>query len=229
MDKSLTWTLLFVSGCDTKADVTFLLDNSDNVGQQNFLKELSFVRDVTNTMQLAPDKMQVSAVTFGTGATNQFDLNQYTDTASLQNAIMSIPFRGGKMQLANAIHYATGSSFSPVHGGRADAPHIAVVITNQPSGTIDSVKLQSQTAKDNGVILYTVGVGNAVDQKELQTIASDPDSRHMFSSQNFDALSSLSDLIATKICNGEFSFTLFIVRKLPTCTRFIQNRIAKRL
>lgn len=194
------------SVCDTKADVTFLLDNSDNVGQQNFQKELAFVRDVTNNMQLAPDKMQVSAVSFGTGATNQFDLNQYRDLSTLQSAIMSIPYKGGKPQIANAIHYATGSSFSPVHGGRGDAPHIAVVITNQPSGTIDTVKLQSQTAKDNGVILYAVGVGNGVDTKELQTIASDPDSRHFFTSQNFDALGSLSDLLATKICNGKFIF-----------------------
>jgi len=188
--------------------VTFLLDNSDNVGQQNFQKQLSFVRDVTSNMQLASDKMQVSAVTFGTGATNQFDLNQYRTMAGLQNATMSIPYKGGKAQLANAIHYVTGSTFSPVHGGRGDAPHIAVVITNQPSGTIDSVKLQSQTAKDNGVILYTIGVGTAVDNKELMTIASDPDSRHMFTSQNFDALGSLSDLLATKICNGKYLFSL---------------------
>lgn len=147
--------------------------------------------------------MQVSAVTFGTGATNQFDLNRYTDMASLQNAVMSIPYKGGQPAIANAIHYATGSSFSPVHGSRADAPHIAVVITNQPSGSVDMVRLQSQVARDNGVILYTVGVGNAVDKNELRAIASDPDSRHMFTSQNFDALGSLSDLLATKICNGK--------------------------
>jgi len=198
--------LFTISGCDTKADVTFLLDNSNNVGPQNFQKQLAFMAGVTNNMQLASDKMQVSAVTFGTGATNQFDLNQYRDTAALQSAINSIPYKGGNAQIANAIHYATGSSFSPLHGGRGDAPHIAVLLTNQPSGTIDTVKLESQTARDNGVILYTVGVGNAVDMNELQAIASDPDSRHIFQAQNFDALGSLTDLLATKICNGEFQF-----------------------
>jgi collagen type VI alpha len=193
---------LSIAGCDTKADVTFMIDSSNNVGTQNFQKQLNFIKDVSNNMQVAPDKVQVSALTFGTGVTNQFYLNQYTDNNQLQQAIMNIPYKGGQAKMANAIRFATGTSFSPIHGGRADAPHVAVLLTNQPSGTIDQIKLESQTARDNGLILYTVGVGNKVDQSELQTIASDPDSRHMFSSQNFDALGSLSDLLATKICNG---------------------------
>ncbi|WAR11991.1 CO6A5-like protein, partial [Mya arenaria] len=188
--------------CDTKADVTFLLDSSDNVGKQNFLKQLTFVKDVTNNFQLGQDKVQVSAVTFGTGAKNQFDLNQYRDHFALNTGIMNIPYNGGQPKVANALHYATGSSFSPLHGGRADAPHIAVVLTNQPSGSIDTVKLQSQTAKDNGVIIYAVGIGNAVDMSELQAMASDPDSRHLYTSANFDALGSLTDLLSAKICNG---------------------------
>ncbi|XP_052233684.1 uncharacterized protein LOC127846468 isoform X4 [Dreissena polymorpha] len=189
------------TGCDTKADITFLIDSSDNVGQQNFIKQLAFVRDVSNNMQLGPNKVQVSAVTFGTGAKNQFDLNQYSDKAALEAAIMSIQYNGGQPALANAIRYVTGSSFSPLHGGRADAPHVAVVLTNQPSGTIDTIKLQSQTAKDNGVIIYAVGIGNGVNMNELQTLASDPDSRHLYTANNFDALSSLKDILATKLCN----------------------------
>jgi len=161
------------------------------------------VKDVSNAFQLGPDKVQVSAVTFGTGATNQFFLNQYVDHNALDSAIMTIPYKGGQPKVANALHYATGSSFSPLHGGRADAPHVAVVLTNQPSGTIDMVKLQSQTAKDNGVIVYAVGIGNGVDMNELQTMASDPDSRHLLTATNYDALASLKDLLATKICNGE--------------------------
>lgn len=163
-------------------------------------------------MQVAPDKVQVSAVTFGTGVTNQFYLNQYTDKTAVEQAIMNIPYKGGSPQMANAIRFATGTSFSPVHGGRGDAPHVAVLLTNQPSGTIDQIKLESQTARDNGLILYTVGIGNGVDLHELQTIASDPDIRHMFQSQNFDALGSISDLLATKICNGKKVYELVIIK-----------------
>lgn len=190
------------SGCDTKADVTFLLDSSNNVGPQNFVKELNFIKDVSNNMQVAPDKVQVSALTFGTGVNNQFYLNQYTDNMALQQAITSIPYKGGMAKIPNAIRFATGTSFSPIHGGRGDAPHVAVLLTNQPSGTIDQVKLEAQTARDNGLIMYTVGIGSGVDQSELQEIASQPDGRHMFQAQNFDTLDSLSDLLATKICNG---------------------------
>ena len=193
----------FVTGCDSKADVTFLLDSSDNVGKENFKKQLNFVKDVTNNFQVGASKVQVSAVTYGTGATNQFYLNQYRDKIALQNAIDSIQFKGGQNKMANAIRYATGRSFSPTNGGRADAPHVTVLLTNEPSGTIDMTKLESQTARDNGLILYTVGIGGAVDPAELMAIASNPDSRHMFTAQNFDALDSLSALLANKICNGK--------------------------
>jgi collagen type VI alpha len=105
--------------------------------------------------------------------------------------------------MAEAIQYATTTAFNPSHGGRGDTPHVTVLLTNQPSGSIDRVKLASQTARDNGLVLYTVGIGNRIDTNELKAIASDPDSRHMFTSQNFDALTSLSDLLANKICNGK--------------------------
>ena len=203
--------LLYFSGCDTKADVTFLLDSSATVGKENFNKALNFVKDVSNQFEISQNKVQVSAVTFGTGPTNQFYLNQYTDKMRLQNAITSIPFRGGAPKTSGAIRYATGTSFSPIHGGRADAPHVVVLLTNQPSGTFDMTRLEAQTARDNGVIIYTVGVGGGVDMNELQSIASDPDYRHMFTSQNYDALSSLSGLLASKICNGINLFCTVLV------------------
>lgn len=156
-------------------------------------------------MDISPGKVQVGAVTFGGSVSNQFYLNQYTNKSTLQNAIMNIPYSGGQAKMADAIRYATMTSFSPSHGGRGDVPHVTVLITNQASGSIDMTKLQSQTARDNGIVLYTVGIGNGIDMHELQAITSDPDSRHMFTAQNFDALNSLSDLLATKICNGRYT------------------------
>ena len=185
-------------------DVTFLLDSSDNVGKDNHQKQLQFVKDTMSKMNIGQNKVQASVVTYGAGVSNQFYLNQYLNNSGVQNAITNIPFKGGSTHHpGDAIRYATGTSFSPLHGGRSAAPHVAIVVTNGPSGAIDMTKLEAQTARDNGVILYAVGVGNGVDQNELQAIASDPDSRHLFKAQNYDALRSLSDLLATKVCNGK--------------------------
>lgn len=202
---TFTCICITFSGCNTKVDVTFLLDSSDNVGKDNHQKQLGFVKDTLSKMNIAPDKVQASVVTYGTGVANQFYLNQYKTNTDVQNAVLNIPFKGGSTHTpADAIRYATGTSFSPLHGGRSDAPHIAIVVTNGPSGAIDITKLEAQTARDNGVILYAVGVGNGVNLNELQAIASDPDPRHLFQAQNYDALHSLSDLLATKVCNGKF-------------------------
>ncbi|XP_053376973.1 uncharacterized protein LOC123528762 [Mercenaria mercenaria] len=188
-------------GCDSKADVTFLIDSSGNIGQRNFEKQIGFVKDTMNRMEVAPDKVQVSAVTFGNTVSSKFYLNQFSNNTFVQNALLNIPYSGGQVKMVDAIRYATTTAFSPSHGGRGDVPHVVVLLTNQPSGSIDMIKLASQTARDNGLILYTVGIGNGVDTNELKAITSDPDSRHLFTAQNFDALTSLSDLLATKICN----------------------------
>ena len=205
-------------------DVTFLLDSSDNVGKDNFQKQLSFVKDTVNKMNIAPDKVQTSVVTFSTGVDNQFYLNQYQNKSQVLNAISNIQFKGGQTHTSDAIRFATGTSFSPVHGGRSNnVPHVAIVVTNGPSGSVDVTKLEAQTARDNGVILYSVGVGSGVDLNELQAIASDPDSRHMFNAQNYDALRSLSDLLATKVCNGTYITRSFKPSPAEYLMYYIQN------
>lgn len=192
-----------LTGCNSKADVTFLIDSSENIGQQNFERLKEFLSDVTGKLNIAPEKFQVSAVTFGGTASSQFYLNQFADKVSLQNAIRNIPYSGGQVKMVDAIRFASITAFSATHGGRGNVPHVAVLLTNQPSGSIDMIKLEAQTARDNGIVLYAVGIGSKADVNELMAIASDPDSRHMYTAQNFDALGSLSDLLSTKICNGK--------------------------
>lgn len=94
------------------------------------------------------------------------------------------------------------ASFSPSHGARGDVPHIAVLLTDGPSTTKAITKLQAQTAKDNNAVIYTVGVGSGVDVDELTSVSSNPDLRYSMFADNYETLNSLSDMLATKICNG---------------------------
>ncbi|KAK3581063.1 hypothetical protein CHS0354_033849 [Potamilus streckersoni] len=166
-------------GCMTKADITFLLDSSDTVGKDNFQKQLGFVKDFTNNMDIGSNKSQISAVTFSSGVYNQFYLNQYATKADINTAVDGIQFKGGRTHTADAIKFATDTSFNPLHGGRTQVPHVAILITNGASGSRDVVKLEAQRARDNGVTLYTIGVGGSADMDELRDIASDPDSRQL--------------------------------------------------
>ncbi|XP_076111939.1 uncharacterized protein LOC143080127 isoform X2 [Mytilus galloprovincialis] len=213
-----TVTLSNAAGCSTKADVTFVLDSSDTVGQTNFAKQLNFVKNTVNNLDVGGDKVRVSTVTFSSGVHNQFFLNNYGTKADVMNAISGIKYLPGNTDTGDAIKYVTQTTYTPQHGSRSGVPHIMVLVTDGPSVTKDITKLRAQTAKDNGVIVYTVGVGGGFDRDELKSVSSNPDSRYFLTADNFDSLNSLSELLATKVCNEVPDRSM-----LPTTTGCLQK------
>ncbi|XP_076113274.1 uncharacterized protein LOC143080959 isoform X2 [Mytilus galloprovincialis] len=188
-------------GCDTKADITFIVDSSDDVGKANFQKQLAFLKQTVNNMKIAPDKTQISVVTFSSGVYNQFFLNAYASKADVLAAIDRIPYISGRTHTSDALTYVTHTSFNPIHGARSNVPHIGVLITDGPSTAKDLTKIQGQVAKDNNIIMYGVGVGSGINMDELSSVSSSPSHRYMLTAENYGALNSLSSSLSTKLCN----------------------------
>ena len=191
------------SGCDTQADITFIVDSSEDVGKDNFQKQIDFLKQTVNNLKVAPDKTQISLVTFSSGVYNQFFLNQFATKADALAAIDRIPYIAGRTHTADAIKYVTQTSFNPIHGARNNVPHIAVLITDGPSTAKDLTKIQGQVAKDNNIIMYGVSVGSGVDMEELSSVTSSPNHRYLFKAENYGALNTLAGPLSTKLCNGK--------------------------
>lgn len=208
--------LIYLSGCDTKADITFIVDSSDDVGKDNFQKQLAFLKQTVNNMKIAPDKTQISVVTFSSGVYNQFFLNAYASKADVLAAIDRIPYISGRTHTSDALTYVTHTSFNPIHGARSNVPHIGVLITDGPSTAKDLTKIQGQVAKDNNIIMYGVGVGSGINMDELSSVSSSPSHRYMLTAENYGALNSLSSSLSTKLCNGKLQYfsCYYIVVKL---------------
>lgn len=194
-----------ISDCGGNNDVVFVVDSSDNVGKDNFNKEIDFVKQTVNHWNVGPTGMQVGLVTFGDTAQNQFYPNTYSSQADVLNALGSAKFIGGKANTAEAIKIAYENSFNPLRGGRSKSPHTIVLVTNSASSAKDLTLLESKNAKDNGDIIYTVGIGGAVDASELSQVSSDPDSRYVFKADSFQSLNGIADYLALKACNGRCS------------------------
>ena len=63
--------------------------------------------------------------------------------------------------------------FSTGSGGRDDAPDILIMVTDgTATREADRTESEVNTTKSAGIIIYTVGIGNDVDQDELTKIAS---------------------------------------------------------
>ena len=57
--------------------------------------------------------------------------------------------------------------------------------------------------------VFAVGVGHGVDKTELNAIATDPDSTHVLTVQNFQQLSKITASLNSQACKGERFFSCF--------------------
>ncbi|WAR30003.1 MATN1-like protein [Mya arenaria] len=88
----------------------------------------------------------------------------------------------------------------PHQGDRANVPNIAIVVTDGQSNNPTLTAAEAKAARDAGITILAIGVGHGVVRSELNEIASDPDSTHVFTADSFSALSSLNALLSTKAC-----------------------------
>ena len=65
--------------------------------------------------------------------------------------------------------------------------------------------------------VFVVGVGSGVDKTELNAIATDPDSSHVLTVQNFQQLSQLSASLNSQACKGAPFFSIYLKILLESC------------
>lgn len=94
-------------------------------------------------------------------------------------------------------------------GDRPNVPNVAIVVTDGQSNNPNLTIAEAQKARAAGITVLAIGVGSGVSRKELNAIATDPDSTHVFMADNFDALKSLKALLSTKACEGKAGYLAF--------------------
>ena len=131
------------STCTAKADLVFLLDSSASIWQNNqgsatnppdFVLEKEFIVDLINGFQgqVGPNGIQVGLIVFGTQATSDIYLNQYSNRASLISRINRIRYRGKNQQtnLMEAFIKLRTEQFTPQRGDRALVTNIVILVTD---------------------------------------------------------------------------------------------------
>ncbi|OCT75935.1 hypothetical protein XELAEV_18031121mg [Xenopus laevis] len=181
------------------ADILFLLDASTSITKGEFRLMQRFVEAVVNDSLVGKHNVQYGAVVYGTNPEEQFLLNKYSTKADILKAVLNLPQITGYTFTAKALEY-TRIRFGSSYGGRSGIPHILILITDGATTNADqpNLPLVSKALKDDGIIVFAVGVGKAVPQ-ELQQIAGQPN--RWFLVQDYKALDSLHDNITQVVCD----------------------------
>uniref|UniRef100_UPI00358EC2DF cartilage matrix protein-like isoform X3 n=1 Tax=Myxine glutinosa TaxID=7769 RepID=UPI00358EC2DF len=193
-----------VSVCEAKqkVDLVFLLDGSSSVTITNFKKVLNAVQMIVDSLDIGADSVraalvQYSGSLFGGKNTLHFNLDQYSNHADLQKSISSVSYMTGFTYTGNALDYTLRNVFEAK--ARPSVPKVLILITD--GNASDSVTIPAKNVKDFGVTVYSIGVGN-VNTDQLEDIASDPDSTHVFAVKDFADLQKILQELGSSVCKS---------------------------
>ena len=111
-------------------DLAFVVDRSNSLSNDDFLRAKYFIQNVVDAFDISPDKTRVAVVSYSSAAKTEFVFNDHSTKSKVKMAITGMQFIGGSTATAEAIDRATTDIFVPVHGSRPDAVKVMVVITD---------------------------------------------------------------------------------------------------
>uniref|UniRef100_A0A8C9N225 VWFA domain-containing protein n=1 Tax=Serinus canaria TaxID=9135 RepID=A0A8C9N225_SERCA len=200
-----------LAGCKSvHYDLVFLLDTSSSVGKEDFEKVRQWVSNLVETFEIGPDKTRVGVVRYSDRPSTEFDLGKHKTREEIKEAARQIQYYGGNTNTGDALRYITTYSFSKEAGGRLSdrtVKKVAILLTDGRSQ--DFVLDPATAAHQAGIRIFAVGVGEAL-KEELDEIASEPKSAHVFHVSDYNAIDKIRGKlrrtrIGSKFCSSLLS------------------------
>ncbi|CAG2243892.1 unnamed protein product [Mytilus edulis] len=185
---------------DKPADIYFVMDSSSSIGRQNYKKQKSFLVNLVRKFDIGSDKTRVGVIPFSNDYRVAVPLGLINDIGGLSKAIHNIPYTRGGTHTAAALKYVKNFGFAS-GTSRQNAAQIVIVLTDGYSRDPESTKHEAKKLHDAGINTFVIGIGDGIDMEELRSIASEPNDKHLFLVDDFNALDSIKDLLVSRACD----------------------------
>lgn len=182
----------------------FLLDESGSVTKENFQIVKKFVINLIQALNIGKDQVHVGVYTFSSHVRQRFQLNKYYDRNSMEKAINGIIYASGGTETDKALKSLRENAFRNTTGDRKEATNIAIVITDGQSSNERLTISEANKLKKENVVMFSIGIGRYLRQSELEAMASEPVSQHMFTVNKFAELGGIINKLTTKTCDGKY-------------------------
>ena len=120
----------------------------------------------------------------------------------MQSAVENIRQSLGGTYTYDALDGVRQQGLSP-KVARPDVARIAIVMTDGESYYPDKTAAAAKRLKDEGVVVFAVGIGDQVNNNELESIASEPKESYLFQVGSYELLDEIKVELAMNACEGE--------------------------
>ncbi|KAK2845045.1 hypothetical protein Q5P01_011704 [Channa striata] len=192
----------------TPLELVFVIDSSESVGPENFNVIKEFVNALIDRASVGRDTTRVGVVLYSHMNTVVVSLSQGAGRDDIKSAVRSMIYMGEGTFTGSAIQQAN----QVFKAARAGVRKVAIIITDGQADKRDSVSLETAVAEaqGSGIERLVIGVVNESDplyeefKKELDLMASEPDSHHLYLIDDFKTLPALERKLLSRICeDGE--------------------------
>lgn len=200
MTVSFSWSkfLFFLLECSeiTAADIVFLVDSSDTIGDAKFEEIRSFLRTFVEALDIDEQKVRVGLAQFSDRPHQEFLFGANEGMKEdLPGMLSSITYRrGGPKKTGLALDFIWNKYFSQA---RQNVSKIAIVITDGESS--DAVQGPAQELRKQGVVVFVIETGPS-NNAQLQAIANNPQKEFLFSIADYPNLLSLIENLRRRVC-----------------------------
>jgi uncharacterized protein with von Willebrand factor type A (vWA) domain len=171
----------------------FVIDSSESVGPENFEIIKDFVTRLVDRTTVGRNATRIGLVLYSLDVHLEFHLARHATKQEVKQAIRKMPYMGEGTYTGTAIRKATQEAF---YSARNGVRKVAIVITDGQTDRREPVKLDLavREAHAANIEMYALGIVNSSDPtqadflQELNLIASDPDTEHMYLIDDFNTL-----------------------------------------
>uniref|UniRef100_A0A8C2MGL0 Matrilin 4 n=1 Tax=Cricetulus griseus TaxID=10029 RepID=A0A8C2MGL0_CRIGR len=184
-------------------DLVLLVDGSKSVRPQNFELVKRFVNQIVDFLDVSPEGTRIGLVQFSSRVRTEFPLGRYGTAAEVKQAVLAVEYMERGTMTGLALRHMVEHSFSEAQGARPrdlNVPRVGLVFTDGRSQ--DDISVWAARAKEEGIVMYAVGVGKAVEE-ELREIASEPSELHVSYAPDFSTMTHLLENLKGSICPEE--------------------------
>ncbi|XP_043363495.1 matrilin-2 isoform X6 [Dermochelys coriacea] len=183
-------------------DLVFVIDGSKSLGEDNFEVVKEFVSGILDSLEISPKAARVGLLQYSTQVRTEFTLRQFSTAKDMKKAVSQMNYMGKGSMTGLALKQMFERSFTEAEGARpfsAEVPRVSIVFTDGRAQ--DEVSEWASKAKQNGITIYAVGIGKAIEE-ELLEIASEPPDKHLFYAEDFSTMGEISEKIKKQICEA---------------------------
>lgn len=183
--------------CISTIDLMLVLDGSESISAADFELMRTFAGDLAGHFTISPDDVHAGIVQFAGEGQGRVEIGLSSDAAAVQGAVAAMTQIVGATDIQEGIALAQGELAA---GARSGVPRALIVLTdgahNQPGDEV----AEAEAARAAGTEIFAIAVGSGPDLGQLGAIASDPDSEHVFSVGDFEALVTILDPLVQVVC-----------------------------